>query len=105
MNSEKPKLPHIKSISIEKKGFIRKNVNLVLNGVLPSPAYSIDDIKFDVKNDTLTATPVMTYDPVQVVIQIPIYFEKSVDVKSILKEHTITTIRVLSDHGPVTMNY
>ena len=76
----------IESLSVVQKNSDEKAAVFLLKGILPSPAYSVKEIKIDYKDNLITFLPVISHDPNKIVIQMAIPFEKELMVKNIKSE-------------------
>ena len=73
----------VESLSVVQKNSDEKTAIFLIKGVLPSPAYSVKEIKIDYKDNFVTFLPVIIHDPNKIVIQMAIPFEKEIKVKNI----------------------
>jgi hypothetical protein len=70
----------VDSVKVSKVTALKGEAELVVYGVLPNPAYSIDHFEVKIKDDKVQIVPWATHDPQKVVIMMTVPFAEKCQV-------------------------
>jgi hypothetical protein len=90
----------VDSVRISRPMTKRGELEIIVKGILPTPAYQLDHFEIDVKKNQVDITPWATYDREKIVIQMAVPYQEKCLIKG-LEPDKKYTLRVSGANGVI----